>query len=81
MAKRVSRLKSIDHEINQLDMLRDLIPNTTPANALPLSNALIEIAQEALYEVGRLEDGQAPELKRLGKLMSLIHSLPDTVES
>jgi len=81
MAKRVSRLKTINHEINQLEMLRDLTPNTTPPNALPLSNTLIEVAQEALHEVGRLEDGQPPELKRLGKLMSLIHSLPDTVTS
>lgn len=81
MAKRESRLKTINHEIKQLEMLRNLTPNTTPPDALPLSNALIEVAQEALNEVGRLENGQPPKLIRLGKLMSLIHSLPDTVES
>ena len=81
MAKRVNRLKSINHEISQLDMLRDLKPNATPSNALPLSNALIGIAQEALHEVARLEDGQTPELIRLQKLISLIDSLPEKVNS
>ncbi len=81
MAKRVSRLKTINHEINQLDMLRDLTPNTTPPNALPLSNTLLDVAQEALHEIGRLEDGEPPELKRLGKLMTLINSLPEKANS
>ena len=79
MAKRVNRLKAINHEISQLEMIRDLKPNTTPKKARPLSNTLLEVAQEALYEIGRLEGGKPPELKRLSKLMSLIDSLPDQV--
>ena len=62
-------------------MIQDLKPNITPLNALPLSNTLLEVAQEALQEVSKLEKGQPPELKRLGKLLSLINSLPDKVES
>lgn len=81
MAKRASRLKAISHEISQLDMIRDLKPNTTPQNALPLSNTLIEIAQEALHEVSKLEEGQQPEFKRLGNLITLIGSLPSKVDS
>lgn len=81
MAKRVNRLKTINHEISQLNMLKDLTPNTTSPDAMPLSNTLVEIAQEALREVSLLEDGQSPELKRLQKLMTLINSLPDKVNS
>lgn len=80
MAKRVNRLKAINHEISQLDMIRDLTPNSTPPQSLPLSNALVEIAQEALHEVANLEEGQRPELIRLQKLITLIDSLPDKVK-
>lgn len=80
MAKRVNRLKSIHHEISQLDMIKDLKPNATPPEALPLSDALVDVAQEALREVAKLEDGQPSELIRLQTLMSLIDSLPDKVD-
>jgi len=81
MAKRVNRLKSINHEISQLDMIKDLTPNTTPINALPLSNHLIQIAQEALREVATLETGKQPELKRLARLMELVDELPEKAQS
>ena len=48
MAKRVNRLKSIQHEISQLDMIKDLKPNTTPPTSQPLSDTLMDVAQEAL---------------------------------
>jgi len=81
MAKRVNRLKSINHEISQLDMIKDLKPNTTPSSSLPLSNHLLLIAQEALREVGTLETGKQPELKRLQRLMELVDSLPEKAQS
>lgn len=81
MAKRVNRLKSINHEISQLDMIKDLTPNTTPPNAIPLSDHLVRIAQEALREVATLETGKQPELKRLQRLMELIDSLPEKTKS
>lgn len=81
MAKRASRLKAIHHEISQLDMIRDLKPNTTPKTSLKLSNTLIEVAQEALKEIATLETGQEPELKRFAKLMELIDSLPENAQS
>lgn len=81
MAKRVNRLKSIQHEISQLDMIKDLKPNTTPAVSQPLSDTLVDVAQEALREVANLEEGHAPELIRLQTLISLIDSLPEKVDS
>jgi len=81
MAKRVNRLKAINHEISQLDMIRDLKPNTTPPTSQPLSDALVDVAQEALREIAKLEEGHAPELMRLQTLISLIDSLPEKVES
>ena len=81
MAKRVNRLKSISHEISQLDMIKDLKPNATPPNCLPLSDALIEVAKEALREVEKLEEGHAPELIRLQQLITIIDSLPEKVNS
>ncbi len=81
MPKRVNRLKAINHEISQLDMIRDLKPNTTPPDGLALSDQLIRIAQEALREVATLETGKDPELKRLQQLIELVDSLPEKAKS
>lgn len=81
MAKRNNRLKSIQHEIRQLDMLKELEPNTTPTHLRPYSEALVEIAQEALNEVARVEDGDMPQLKRLSRLFELVNSLADKAQS
>lgn len=76
MAKRKNRLKPIDHEIKQLDMLRELEPNATPSEYRALSDQLIQLAQLALHEVHSLEDGNAPEAKRIQVLKRLIQELP-----
>ncbi len=81
MAKRNNRLKSIQHEIRQLQMLKELEPNATPDSLRPLSDALIEIAQEALQEVCQLEEGESPQLIRLSRMLELVDSLADKAQS
>jgi len=76
MPKRESRLRPIEHELRQLENLKTLTPNATSEDALPLSNTLVDIARAALEEVHALESGQRPELKRLGRLVELVDSLP-----
>lgn len=81
MAKRNNRTKAIQHELRQLDMLKELEPNATPDNLRPLSDTLIEIAKEALQEVATLEEGEAPQLKRLGRMLELVDSLADKAQA
>ena len=80
MAKRKSRINAINHEIRQLEKLKILEPNTTRPEARQLSDALVDIALEALNEIHILETGEAPELKRLRGLIELVDSLPELVQ-
>ncbi len=80
MAKRKSRINAINHELRQIEKLKILEPNTTSPEARQLSDALADIALEALNEVHFLETGESPELKRLGGLVELVDSLPELVQ-
>jgi hypothetical protein len=80
MAKRANRLRAINHERSQIEMIKHLTPNTTLPNATPLSNHLLDIANEALREVGVLETGKEPSFVRLKRLVALVDSLPEKVE-
>lgn len=80
MAKRANRLRAINHEKSQIEKIKYLTPNTTLPNAIPLSNHLIDIAQEALREVSILENGKEPSLLRLKRLVALVDSLSEQVE-
>lgn len=76
MPKRKNRLKPIQHEINQLDNLKSLEPIATAPEALALSDALIDIAVDALREVYKLEEGQEISMLRLKSLSQRVGDLP-----
>lgn len=76
MPKRENRLRPIQHEINQLENLKTLEPNATATGARTFSDALIDIAIDALQEVYRLEEGQAISMGRLKSLSQRVADLP-----
>ena len=79
MAKRQNRLKSIEHQIQQIRMLKDLEPNITPESYLVMSDGLMDIAIEALNVAFALENGDSPSESRLQYLLELTNRLPDQV--
>lgn len=81
MPKRENRLRAIDHERRQLDMLKTLTPNATPPQLRALSNRLIDLAMAALEEVYALEDGQPAQTERLGRLIALAERLPQAIRA
>lgn len=62
MAKRTNRIKSIEHEMRQLENLKSLEPNSTPVKYNKLSNALIDVAVAALDLVSALEVSEGDRL-------------------
>ena len=79
MAKRQNRLKSIEHQIQQIQMLKDLEPNVTPEAYRDMSDGLMDIAIEALHVAFDLENGDSPPQNRLQQLLELTNQLPDQV--
>lgn len=79
MAKRQNRLKSIDHQIQQIQMLKDLEPNVTPESYHDLSDTLMDIAIEALNVAYTLENGENPPQSHLQQLLEMANRLPDQV--
>jgi hypothetical protein len=79
MAKRQNRLKSIEHQIQQIQMLKDLEPNITPEAYRDMSDGLMDIAIEALNVAFALENGDNPTQHRLQHLLELTNRLPDQV--
>lgn len=80
MPKRKDRIKPIQHEMRQIENLKELEPNATPPDNQALSDALIDIAVAALHEVEQLESGENVNLVRLGHLADLVAKLPTLVE-
>ncbi len=79
MAKRKSRIAVIEHEVRQLEKLKELEPNTTPPGSRDLSDALVDIAISAMEEVLLLEAGKEPEMNRLHTLAEMVSTLPTKI--
>jgi len=75
MAKRENRVKPMEHEARQLEMLKTLDPITTPEHLRPLSNALLDIAITAIHEASALEAGEALSSQRLQTLQQMVTNL------
>jgi hypothetical protein len=75
MVKRTDRLKPIQHNIGQLENLKTLDPIATPDNVKPMSDALVDIAIEALMEVYHLEDGKKPNHDHLREIITKVNAL------
>jgi hypothetical protein len=78
MAKRVNRLKPIEHEGRQLENLKTLQPNATPAKYRALSDALVDVAISALEIVYALESANKGALD-FERFYELVDSLEDTL--
>src|SRR4051812_48854224 len=78
MAKRQNRIASIEHERQQLEILKGLEPNTTPARYQLLSNGLVDVAASALDIVAALESSSVPNFERL---YDLVDGLADLVDA
>ncbi|MGB1285077.1 MAG: hypothetical protein ACPG7F_00975 [Aggregatilineales bacterium] len=72
MAKRKNRSGMFEHEMRQLEKLKELEPNITPEKLQGYSDALIDIALMALNEANMLEMGERPELRRIKPMMDAI---------
>ena len=68
MAKRKNRLKPINHEIRQLEMLKTQTPNETPFDLRPISDTLIDIAITCLQGVYILEEKHSKENVDFGSI-------------
>lgn len=79
MAKRQNRLKSIEHQIQQIQMLKSLEPNITPESYREMSDILMDVAVEALNVAYALENGENPPSNHLQQLLELANGLPNQV--
>lgn len=77
MAKRPNRIPPIEHNRQQLELLKTLTPNDTPDYYKPLSNGLVDVAISALDIVAALETQTRPDIERL---YDLVDGLADLVE-
>src|SRR5579863_3311275 len=77
MAKRPNRLPPLQHEQHQLDQLKTMLPNTTPAHQRPLSDGLIDVALAALDLVAALENSHAPNFEPLYARVDALADLAD----
>ena len=77
MPKRTDRTRVMDHEMHQLETLKTLEPNTTPARWRPFSDALVDVAIEALRIARELEAGRKLDRYQIQHLVSLVRQLPD----
>jgi hypothetical protein len=78
MVKRQNRIESIEHERQQLEILKGLEPNTTPARYQLLSNGLVDVAASALDLIAALESSSVPDFERL---YDLVDGLADLVDA
>jgi len=67
----------MDHELHQLETLKTLEPNTTPVRWRPFSDALVDVAVEALRIARELEAGRKLDRYQIQHLVSLVRRLPD----
>lgn len=77
MAKRKNRLRPIEHERRQVELLKTLEPIETPAHYKPLSDALVDLVTVALEEVYDLEAGKEPNPDRYQQMQDLLEQLPN----
>lgn len=77
MPKRTDRTRAMDHELRQLEMLKTLEPNGTPARWRAFSDGLVDVALEALRVARELEAGRKPDRWQVAHLVSLVRRLPD----
>jgi hypothetical protein len=76
MPKRTDRTKPMDHEMRQIEALKDLEPIATPPKWKPFSDALIDLAVAALSAARVLEDGRRPGDRRMAALIKQAEALP-----
>ena len=77
MAKRKSRVKPLAHHREQLETLKTLEPNTTPARWRAFSDTLLDVAIQALEIAQSLEAGKKPRRQQVERLVMLVAHLPD----
>jgi len=79
MPRRDSRVRAIDHHLQQLERLKTLQPNATPERWRAFSDSLVDVAIEALRLARTLEAGRRPDRYQVLHLMTLVQHLPDAV--
>lgn len=79
MAKRKNRVRAIQHHHNQIEATKTLEPNTTPVRWRPFSDALLEVAMQALEIARRLEARGTVSRQRFEQLVAQVQALPDLV--
>lgn len=77
MPKRDSRLRVFDHHLAQLEALKGLQPNATPERWRAFSDALVDVAAEALRLARELEAGRGLDRHQFMHLAALVRRLPD----
>ena len=81
MPKRENRIKPIEHQINQIEMLKTLEPNATPEKWIRVSLELLNLCQTTLQEVADLESGLTPNETRLTGVQNRLKKLMGYLET
>ena len=79
MAKRKNRVRAIQHHHDQIEATKTLEPNTTPLRWRPFSDALLDVAMQALEIALRLEARGAVARRLVEELFAQVQALPDLV--
>jgi len=69
MVKRINREGPINHERQQIENLKALVPNTTPEEYRQLSDALVNVILASLDIMRALEIGEPPDFDALYDLV------------
>lgn len=80
MAKRKNRVKAMQHHHDMIETIKTLEPNTTPERWQPFSDALLDVAKQALDIARRLEArgavGRRPAEELFEQVQALLSLVP-----
>ncbi len=75
MAKRKNRVRAMQHHHGQIESIKTLEPNATPARWRPFSDALLDVAKQALDIARRLEARGAVDRRPVDQLSEQVDAL------